>query len=141
MPKFNIKIIGNSMSPTFKDGDTIYYTDEYKRIHIGDIILFKDTHGKLVTHRVVKEGVTKGDRSYHIDESYNEALGLVIGFNTTLWDHRGQPLKDIIARYSLGMISPWPFRLIFYFQMAIISKVSSLLSPKTSQRHIEEILK
>lgn len=141
MPNFSIKISGNSMKPTFKDGDTIYYTDEYKRINIGDIILFKDNHGQLITHRVVREGISKGDRTYHLDEPYQEALGLVIGYNSTLWDHRGQPLKDKIAHYSLGMTIFWPFRLIYFFQMIVLSKISSLVSPKTTPDHIEEILK
>lgn len=141
MPRFSIQISGNSMWPTLKDGDTIYYTDEYKRIHIGDIILYKDNFGELVTHRVVKEGITKGDRTYHLDEPYANVLGLVIGFNSTLWDHRGQPLKDKIALYSQGMTTYWPFRLIYFFQMIVLSKISSSISPKTSQDRIEEILK
>ena len=63
-------ILGNSMSPTFKEGDMVLTTKtDGTDINVGDIITFA-VEGKWVTHRVIEKSDwyrTKGDANEEPD--------------------------------------------------------------------------
>lgn len=77
--KFTLNLIGNSMYPTYKEGDkvTIITADT---ISIGDIILF-NVQGVLIFHRVIEFNknyiITKGDNHEYCDTmiSRSQVLG------------------------------------------------------------------
>ena len=50
--KTTSSLIGHSMSPLIKDGDTVVIEHGKNRIHTGDIVVFKDSH-KICAHRMI----------------------------------------------------------------------------------------
>lgn len=66
---YEITVFGNSMKPTYKDGDKVQITCA-KDLKINDVILF-EILGKLVLHRIVELNlpyiVTKGDNHPYSD--------------------------------------------------------------------------
>lgn len=66
-------VLSNSMQPSFSAGDMVFVKDKpTSEIAVNDVITFKETDQKLITHRVVgqtKQGfVTKGDNNNVEDE-------------------------------------------------------------------------
>lgn len=66
-------VLSNSMQPSFSAGDMVFVKDKpINKIAVNDVITFKETDQKLITHRVVgqtKQGfVTKGDNNNVEDE-------------------------------------------------------------------------
>jgi len=142
MPNFKIKLQGHSMWPTLKDQEMIYYSDKIDDIGLGDIILFKDKSGELVTHRLVSsQGDTKGDASLCLDTKSEDILGVVIGKENYLWPN-GQPLKKVIASFSyLAEIDSSYYKRYVCSAIVIISVLLSfLLSSKSTKDHIEKKL-
>jgi len=94
-----IHYIGNSMSPTLKNGDILKFAPYKDRdIRIGDVILFNSPYGKTpIVHRVVfvdNKGVrTKGDNIIPIDDFIlhpNDIIGRVV------FAHRGKKEVKIL---------------------------------------------
>lgn len=88
--KYRIKIIGNSMLPTYENGSYVI-VQEFKpeQVKVGDIIVYKHWSANLTVHRIVdiikEEGKifyqTKGDNNICFDNyllSSDEVIGVVV---------------------------------------------------------------
>ena len=71
-----LQVQGASMAPFIRDGDTLTIEPvDFKRVSVGDIILFKSLQGNLVIHRVIRKKpssnvlqfLVQGDRAAHDD--------------------------------------------------------------------------
>lgn len=80
---------GNSMLPTFHDGDIILVIGvKPSDLHVSDIIIYK-LNGKLIVHRIIdieiRNGkyifITKGDNNFNPDPpvSEDQVVGRVVG--------------------------------------------------------------
>lgn len=75
LSEFQVKIVGNSMYPTIKDGETVSIHPIKKKYEIGDIICFLREKQYLIVHRIVKiiknsnktTFITQGDNMEHPD--------------------------------------------------------------------------
>ncbi len=84
------KVTGESMKPFLKGNEIVTVRKVYfKKINIGDLILFIDNNGLPVIHRVISKKnnhngeiifITKGDRLFSTDEPITEdnVLGKII---------------------------------------------------------------
>ncbi len=69
---FFAAVVSGSMEPTFERGDLVMVQSVYKKVHEGDIIIFKsDIYAYPITHRAVEvseKGIrTKGDANKYVD--------------------------------------------------------------------------
>ena len=71
-----ITIIGNSMFPTYKDGDKVKVYPIKRKVKVGDIVLYTHLKDSLTLHRIYKIKydelghsiyLTKGDNNPDID--------------------------------------------------------------------------
>ena len=75
---------GRSMSPLIRDGDTVTLAPPDGRIRIGDVILFRDSLGRPVLHRVIRKTptgvITRGDACLEQDgiTAHYDILGRVV---------------------------------------------------------------
>lgn len=143
MKVFDIKLSGHSMWPTIKDGQKVYYSDSTTSLEIGDIILFKDTNNELVTHRIISNNITKGDRCYFNDDKFTESqiIAKAIGTDLYFWGEKGQRFKYYISFLSRKMRKDHPLRYFYFLGLIIISRIDFLFSVKTKINHNEEIQK
>lgn len=88
---YTIKVIGNSMYPTFKDGSSVkikeFKLEQAKR---GDILVYKHWSTNVTIHRIIDIFrdedktffQTKGDNNPYPDNYFlpsNEVIGVVVG--------------------------------------------------------------
>ena len=87
---FRIKVIGNSMHPTYKNGEEVNIRHiDAKEVKVGDVLVYHHRKNNLTIHRVVrilqKEPeclfITQGDFNPYIDEytlPEHEVIGIVV---------------------------------------------------------------
>jgi signal peptidase I len=83
-----LAVVSNSMTPTFERGDLIFVkgVDSISNIKIGDIIVYQDSSGKEIVHRVVNIDLsdnmvtTRGDANPNNDPpfSFDRVKGKVL---------------------------------------------------------------
>lgn len=83
-----VKLSGNSMSPTYKDGDMLLIRVKKSNLAVGDIVAKYDVNDIITVHRIVGMKrrnddiliMTKGDHNFYFDGwcSMNQVIGVVV---------------------------------------------------------------
>ena len=114
MKQFETQLIGNSMSPTIKNGERLKCEfQDPSTFEVGDIVFFLDPSSNEYTiHRLISLSppLTKGDRAYS-SESPKEILGKVVLKENFV------ALKVLLSRI---MLMKKPIRYIGYLGFKII---------------------
>ena len=148
MNQFEVKLCGNSMSPSLLHGDSLViekYSDT--RPEVGDVIFYIDGNSKEPTaHRLIhSSGRSKGDRSLVFDTmdlTKENSIGRVIGIKRANhminWGRSGQPFKKFISFFSRQNNARTKFRYFFLFFLFFLSHLSLIFCRKSSISHNTE---
>ena len=137
------KIHGNSMWPTFNDGDKVFIRSiTNQELQIGDILFYKDDQTQEYTiHRLTHTDTTKGDNSLDYDSAQTTSpLGIAVGYQHNqdifYWGKKGQPLKNIISKLSKLRTKNFILSKSSKVFIYCLTKISSLFCLKATENHI-----
>lgn len=129
-------VLSNSMNPSFETGDLIVVkTAASSAIHVNDVITFKESAKKYITHRVVEIGndhgsigfVTKGDNN-NVEDEKIVSSGALIGKQVFLIPNAGFIAKFMSG--SVGFVLLILLPLIGYICLEIYDRVGKSDNPK-----------
>ncbi len=131
-----LTVLSNSMNPSFETGDMLFVKKvDPTEVKVDDVITFKETGGKLITHRVIEVinnsseigFVTKGDNNNVKDEEVVNGENL-IGKQTFIVPNAGYIAKFL--RSPMGLILLILLPIAFYILLEVNDRKKSAL--KTS---------
>jgi signal peptidase I len=125
-------VLSNSMQPAFSAGDMLFVNEKpTSKIAVNDVITFKESNRKLITHRVVdktKQGfMTKGDNNNIKDEEIVAPENVVGTLAFTI------PKAGYVSKF---VSSPWGITLLIlipllgYLLLEIYDLISKFLARK-----------
>ncbi len=136
MEKVELFFEGKSMVPSLLPGDKLLVVTS-KTAASGDVVVFK-SGTKIIAHRIVKQGICKGDRS-GCTEEVDGFMGVVVGVNRKrmryIWGEDGQPFKNVIA-FCSRQTTFGSWRIKRYFFLCLISLVNYVSLKLTKKSHI-----
>ena len=109
------KAKGGSMSPFIRNGDVVEVVPVNGKINLGDIILYRSSHGNTVVHRVIRRSkesvITKGDALPSSDQPVlsRQVLGRVVSVEKNGWRIRLDTPPGRFLNMLLATISPFSF--------------------------------
>lgn len=127
------KAKGGSMSPFIRNGDIVEVVPVKGRINLGDIILYRSSHGGPIIHRVIQTSresiITKGDSVPSPDQPLlsKQVLGRVVAVEKNGWHIRLDTGRGKILSILLATISPFSF--LTYPSLKFMKPVGFLLAP------------
>lgn len=127
-----LTVLTNSMQPKIDAGDMIFIQEiPTENIKVGDVITFKETETKLITHRVIEktnEGfVTKGDNNNVKDQGIVAPKAVVGKLAVTI------PKAGYIAKFAsspIGMFLMIIFPLLALAFIEIYERISKFIDRK-----------
>ncbi|MCM3717674.1 signal peptidase I [Fictibacillus phosphorivorans] len=127
-----LTVLSNSMQPAFTAGDLVLVKEKpASEIAVNDVITFKKSDRKLITHRVIgkmKNGfVTKGD-SNNVKDSEIVAAENVIGTHVFTIPKAGYVSKFVSSPWGITLLILIP--LLSYLLLEIYDLLSRVLSRK-----------
>jgi signal peptidase I len=136
------KINGNSMWPTFTDGDKVFIQKiSNQKLQVGDILFYKDDYTQEYTiHRLTHSDTTKGDNTLCFDATQSSSpLGIAVGYqhkeDIYYWGKNGQPLKNIISKISKLRTKNFLISKVSKVMIYFLTKTSSLFCLKATESH------
>ena len=125
---FSLRAHGRSMAPFIVDGDTIVVSPLERPARIGDVVLLKESDGRLIVHRIVgrRKGMilTRGDACAAVD-SPADHVGIV--GKVTAVSGRGYSFH---LRKSFGYLisrkNDFPFSLLWW---GPLRKAAKMIAP------------
>lgn len=109
------KARGGSMSPFIRNGDIVEVVPVKGKINLGDVVLYRSSHGNSIIHRVIQRGkesiITKGDSSSSSDQPVlsKQVLGRVVSVEKNGWRIRLDSPIGRLLNMLLATISPFSF--------------------------------
>ena len=104
--EFKVKIVGNSMYPTLKDGEIVSIKPLKSKYDVGDIVCFFRDKLYLVVHRIVK-----------VIKSSNKIIYITQGDNMEHPDARAVREDDIVGHYEEKILTT--FIKTYYFDRTV----------------------
>ena len=124
---------GGSMSPFIRNGDVVEVVPLEGKINLGDIVLYRSSHGNTVIHRVIQRSkrsiITKGDSVPSSDQPMlsRQVLGRVVAIEKNGWRIRLDTPMGRLLNILLATMSPFSF--LIYPSLRLLKKA---ISPFTS---------
>ena len=106
---------GGSMSPFIRNGDIVEVVPVKGKINLGDVVLYRSSHGNSIIHRVIQRGkesiITKGDSVPSSDQPvlFRKVLGRVLSIEKNGWRIRLDKPAWKLLNIFLALISPFSF--------------------------------
>jgi signal peptidase I len=106
---------GGSMAPFIRNGDVVEVVPLEGKINLGDIVLYRSSHGNTVIHRVIQRSkrsiITKGDSVPSSDQPVlsKQVLGRVVAIEKNGWRIRLDTPTGRLLNMLLATISPFSF--------------------------------